>query len=114
MTAHTGSPAAHETSPAPAGVRTYAIPFERVWQAALALAQGGLRGWHVLQADDYEGVIVAQVRAGLLRRSTHAVVVRIGLDADGQTRVAGTGPHPAARRHTARFLQALDQALLRR
>jgi hypothetical protein len=25
--------------------RTYAVPFEHVWQAARSLAGGGLRGW---------------------------------------------------------------------
>ena len=36
--------------------RTYAIPFETVWQAVVGLAGGGLRGWSIESADDQIGV----------------------------------------------------------
>lgn len=66
--------------------RTYAIPFEDVWQAALHIAGGGARGWRVVHSDDEAGLITAEVTTLLLRR-VHDATIRIVLDEDAQTRV---------------------------
>ena len=39
--------------------RTYAVPFEDVWAAAIALANGGLRGCSLKRANDRDGIIIA-------------------------------------------------------
>jgi hypothetical protein len=95
--------------------RTYAIPFEDVWQAALRLAGGRLRGWSTVDSDDHEGTITAVSRG--LGGAIHDVVVRIGLDADAQTFVEAevTARKPGtdfgrAKRRLRRFLCALDSA----
>lgn len=95
--------------------RTYAIPFERVWQAALAIAR---RRWKVTATDDIEGVIRAEARTPVFR-FTDDVVLRIGLDADGQTRAdmesasrVGRGDLGTNARRVRRFFRALDRALL--
>lgn len=79
-----------ETDPAAADPRlrgrTYAIPFERVWQGAVDLADGGLPRWTLIRADDEEGVIEAECRS-LVFRVVDDVRVEIGLDENGQTRV---------------------------
>jgi len=97
--------------------RTYAIPFERVWYAALGLADGGLRGWRVMRADDEAGTIQAESRTPVFR-FVDDVDVEVGLDANGQTRVdlrsasrvgkADLGRNP---RTIGRFLTRLDRAL---
>jgi hypothetical protein len=66
--------------------RTYAIPFDRVWNAALRLCGGGLKHWSLVSADDMAGVIRARALTRLFRRP-HDVRVTIGLDENGQTRV---------------------------
>lgn len=95
--------------------RTYAVPFEDVWQAALALAGGrlrGFRGWAVASADDHDGVIGATARGAL--SGEHDIDIRIGLDADAQTFVdvevvARRGPDLGrSRRRLLRFLRSLD------
>jgi hypothetical protein len=98
--------------------RTLAIPFEDVWQAALALADGGLRGWRLLHADDREGVIAAEAK-GLIRRAIDDVEIRVALDSDAQTRidafsVARRGRHDfgANARRLRSFFQRLDKAVL--
>ena len=97
--------------------RTYAIPFEAVWQASIGLGGGGLRGWSIASANDQTGVIKANVRAGMI---SPEVVVRvdIGLDRNAQTRVdlAATsrterGDLGRSRRLVARFLKNLDRRL---
>jgi hypothetical protein len=95
--------------------RTYAIPFEDVWQATLRLVRGRLRGWSLEFADDREGVVNALVAAPL--RRLHGVVeVRISLDPDAQTRVDASAATPAAyhdlginARRLHRLFQALDR-----
>lgn len=95
--------------------RTYAIPFEDVWQAALRLAAGGLSGWTLRTHDDADGLIRARTHG--LGGTMHAIVVRIFLDADAQTRVdaeaVAEGPRDfgAARRRLRRFFTALDRAV---
>lgn len=95
--------------------RTYAIPFEQVWRAALALARGGLTGWTSGSADDHEGVIRASAHSRLA--GAHDITIRISLDADAQTRVdaevtplkPGSDFGRAARRIRT-FYHALDDA----
>lgn len=97
--------------------RTYAIPFERVWQTARALAGGGLRRWRIVSSDDQEGVINAE-SSTLLFRFVDDVVIRITLDADAQTRVdmtsrsrKGAFDLGANARRTGSFFRALDRKL---
>lgn len=97
--------------------RTYAIPFEQVWQAARALAGGGLRGWSIIEEDDYEGVITAESRT-LVWRFVDDVVIRIVLDHDAQTRVDMTSASRKGgidfgtnARRISKFFRALDSRL---
>jgi hypothetical protein len=98
--------------------RTYAIPFEQVWQAALHLASGGLRRWHMVHSDDYEGIINAEAKT-LFLRFVDDVEIRVWLDDDAQTRVdlvsasrKGKADFGTNARRIARFLRALDKRLL--
>ncbi len=95
--------------------RTYAIPFEHVWSAALTLARRR-RGWTLLHADDLEGVIRAEARTAL--RFVDDVEIRIRLDDNAQTRVdlssasrVGVGDLGKNPRRIGKFLRALDRAL---
>ena len=95
--------------------RTYAIPFARVWDAAHALAAEGLRGWKLIDHDDYEGVMNAEAHSLMWRRAG-IVEIRIRLDENAQTRVdLRAGPKPgesdfgASARRIARFCRALDE-----
>lgn len=97
--------------------RTYAIPFDRVWNAARGLASGGLRRWQVVESDDYEGVIRATSTTFALR-AVDDVEIRIGLDQDAQTRVdvrsasrKGVADLGTNARRIGRFLRALDKRL---
>ena len=97
--------------------RTYAIPFEDVWQASLDLMDGGLRRWEVLESDDQEGIIRGLVH-GLGARFTSAVTVRITLDADAQTRVDALSASRVGRydlgsnaRRLRKFFRTLDRTL---
>lgn len=99
--------------------RTYAIPFEDVWQAALRLMGGGLKRWEIVESDDQEGIIRG-VAHGRLERSTSNLTVRIVLDANAQTRVDALSASRVARadlglnaRRLHRFFRALDAALER-
>ena len=97
--------------------RTYAIPFDRVWNEAVSLASGGLRRWRVLNADDHEGVIQALATTSIFR-STASVTIRIVLDENAQTRVDARAENVSGRtdlgacaRHIGRFFRALDAAV---
>lgn len=97
--------------------RTYAIPFDAVWTAALHLADGGLARWKVLRADDGAGIIQAEVRPRFWGENGDALI-RVGLDADAQTRVdlvsSSRGRKSdlgTSRRRAIRFFRALDRAL---
>ena len=97
--------------------RTYAIPFEDVWQECLRLVDGGLRGWELREADDEEGVIRGAVR-GLTARFASTLTVRVTLDADAQTRVDALAAARSGRydlgtnvRRLNKFFRALDQGL---
>ena len=99
--------------------RTYAIPFEDVWQGTLRLVRGKLRGWSLEFADDREGVVNALVSSRL--KWLHGVVeVRVGLDADAQTRVDATSATPDVfhdfgtnARRLRKFFQGLDREAAR-
>lgn len=97
--------------------RTYAIPFEEVWRAALELADGGLPRWRVVASDDEEGTIHAESKT-LVFRFVDDVHVRVGLDENGQTRVdlrsasrVGKGDLGRNPRTIGRFLDGLDRIL---
>lgn len=97
--------------------RTYAIPFGIVWEAAVRLAAGGLRGWSVTGSDDTAGIIEARVQ-GLVPRLPAAIVIAISLDDDAQTRVdlSAEAQHRGGdigvnARRIRRFCSALDRAL---
>lgn len=98
--------------------RTYAIPFEDVWNAALFVASVHLRGWRVVSSNDEAGVINAEATT-LLRKKIDDVVVRVSLDRDAQTRVdaraaarEGRGDWGRNARRLKRFFHALDRAVV--
>ncbi|MDZ7780852.1 MAG: hypothetical protein U5R14_13105 [Gemmatimonadota bacterium] len=97
--------------------RTYAIPFDRVWKAARGLADGGLRRWSLVRDDDREGTLEARSRTWPLGR-VDEVMVSVGLDENGQTRVdlrcRRIGDQVVQRRHprlVRTFFARLDRAL---
>ena len=97
--------------------RTYAIPFEDVWQASVRLCGGGLRGWSVLSADDQRGVIEAISKTLVFGREDD-VRVDMRLDENAQTRVdlwsasqKGRANLGRNRRVIGRFLRRLDRRL---
>lgn len=97
--------------------RRYAIPFDRVWAAALELIEGRRPGWTVIGADDQTGVIQAESRTRVFR-FVDDVGLRIGLDEDGQTRVDLTSRSRVGKwdlgtnaRRIRRFLDDLDRQL---
>jgi hypothetical protein len=97
--------------------RTYAIPFETVWQGVVSLAGGGLRDWSIASADDQIGVVTAHARGGLLRPAID-VRISVRLDHNAQTRVdifARTYGERhdlgRSRRLIARFTRQLDRKL---
>jgi hypothetical protein len=97
--------------------RTYAIPFEAVWQASVGLAGGGQRGWSLESTDDQRGVIEASVRGGGLSVEV-GVRIAVSLDENAQTRVdveassrSGRSDLGRSRRLVIRFLRRLDKRL---
>lgn len=97
--------------------RTYSIPFDPVWRAAVELAGRGLPRWSVVREDDGPGVIHAEVKP-LLWGENSDVLLRIGLDGNGQTRVdmvassRGKGRDwGVSRRRVVSFFTALDRRL---
>ena len=97
--------------------RTYAVPFDRVWQSARKLASGGLRRWQLIDADDYEGLIRATATT-LTLRMVDDVVIHISLDEDAQTRVdmrsssrKGFADLGTNARRIGSFFRALDKEL---
>lgn len=97
--------------------RTYAVPFEDVWQVASELMDGGINRWELVESDDREGILRGTAGA-LLARFASAVTIRITLDPDAQTRVDGLAASRSARadlgsnaRKLRRFFTALDQGL---
>jgi hypothetical protein len=97
--------------------RTYAIPFERVWNASLDVCRGSARGWEVTIADDQNGVIQAVTPKRLLG-AVADVTVRVTLDENAQTRVDvestsrdSTRDLGSNRKRIQRFVSALDRKL---
>ncbi|MDE2654472.1 MAG: DUF1499 domain-containing protein [Gemmatimonadota bacterium] len=97
--------------------RTYAIPFGIVWDAAVRLTGGGLRGWATAGLDEMAGIVEARVR-GVVLRLPARVVITVSLDDNAQTRVdvAAEGKHRggdlgANARRIRRFCSALDRAV---
>lgn len=97
--------------------RTYAVPFEEVWQAATKLVGGELKRWEILEADDQEGLIRGTAH-GMMERFTSGITVRITLDADAQTRVDAMSASRSGRaglgingRRLIRFFNRLDRAV---
>lgn len=97
--------------------RTYAIPFEDVWQLSLALIGGELDGWKHLEADDEEGIIRGAAGGGI-DRFRSAVTVRVTLDYNAQTRVDALSASRVGRadfglnaRRLHRFFRELDRRL---
>lgn len=96
--------------------RTYAIPFDRVWNTACAQIEDA-RGWQVLEADDHVGSIVATATT-LAFRFVDDVSLRIRLDENAQTRVdmtsrsrKGKGDWGRNVRRINRFMRRLDRRL---
>lgn len=96
--------------------RSYGVPFARVWDAAVEVAQR-TRGWTIVSSDPRGGEIVAEARTAVWK-FTDDVWVRLSLDEDGQTRVdmasasrKGGGDLGANARRIARFLRTLDARL---
>jgi uncharacterized protein (DUF1499 family) len=99
--------------------RTYAIPFERVWQAALAIARKK-RLWRITEEDDQEGLIRLEATTPIFR-FVDDVTIHVTLDENAQTRVdmrsasrRGVGDLGKNPRRVGRFFRALDRALQRR
>lgn len=97
--------------------RTYTIRFEDVWQAAITVIRKKLRGWVVVIDNDRVGRIDA-LSTSLLRGIETEVVVTIGLDENGQTRVdlsattrTETRDWGRSRRLIGRFTKKLDREL---
>lgn len=97
--------------------RTYAIPFEDVWQAARHVIMQELQRWTLQSEDDQEGTLRAEAR-GRVRKLTSGIIVHIVLDRDAQTRVDAMSALREGRadlgvnaRRLARFFRLLDRRL---
>ena len=98
--------------------RTYAITFDRVWNASLELAGGGLSRWSLRWWDDEAGAIQASAKT-LVFRLIDDVIIKIRLDEDGQTRVdlssssrtGNRGDLGVNGRRIKKFCRALDKKL---
>ena len=97
--------------------RTYAIPFDAVWSAAMKLAGKDLRRWTLESSDDIAGLIEASSKT-LLFGQQDAVRIEIGLDENAQTRVDMSSMSRSERpdlgrnrRAIGRFLKRLDKTL---
>ena len=97
--------------------RTYTIPFEDVWQAAVGLCDGGIRGWSLIRKNDQTGVVLALVQPGPLSKHVD-IEIHIALDENAQTRTDLTaesrterGDFGRSARLVALFLRELDERL---
>lgn len=96
--------------------RTYGIPFDRVWKAAMAIASDR-RGWTVIRRDDLEGVI--EIEAGTpVFKFVDDLRIRVFLDQNAQTRVDARSASRVGRidlgtnaRRIRRFFKHLDREL---
>ena len=96
--------------------RTYAISFDRVWNAACAQIEGA-RGWQLLEADDQAGLIGATATTPVFR-FVDDVSLQITLDENAQTRVDMTSRSRKGKadlgtnlRRIDRFMRQLDRNL---
>lgn len=96
--------------------RTYAIPFEAVWQACLGVGRD-LPRWSVHRSDDKAGRIQSVVASGALFAAVY-VRIDVGLDQNGQTRVDVEATSASersnfgrSRRMVIRFVSELDKRL---
>lgn len=96
--------------------RTYHIPFARVWDTAVELANHMPR-WHVTKTDEDRGLIQAEAQTRIFK-FTDDVTIRIRLDDNALTRVdmlsasrRGMGDLGSNARRIARFLERLDHRL---
>ena len=94
--------------------RTYAIPFEAVWSAALLLAAEQMPRWDVSSWNDRHGTIQAHAR-GRFSKAPDDIRIRVKLDDFGQTRLdmsvlARKGEEAAVKR-IREFLDALEATL---
>lgn len=97
--------------------RTYSIPFDTVWEASIAVIRKRSRRWTLVLDDDRAGRIDA-LSTSLFRGLETEVVIRIGLDENGQTRVDATSrsrtdirDYGRCRRLIGRFMRKLDREL---
>lgn len=97
--------------------RTYSIRFEDVWQASISVIRRRLRGWTLVLDNDRAGRIDA-LTTTLFGRLETEVVVMVGLDENGQTRVDVTARSRTERRDwgrsrrlIGRFTAKLDREL---
>lgn len=116
VTSHADRPGAVAVDAALMG-RTYAIPFDNVWQALVTLVSGRLRGWTIVFEDAHVGVIEAEVR-NLVRPVPGKAVISMALDANAQTRVDivveasdETGDRKTNAHRLWRLVNALDRML---
>jgi len=96
--------------------RTYAIPFEDVWQVSLSILKEDL-ACSLRLANDRDGIIIAQ-SAAVFPRRIDDVTVSVVLDQDAQTRVdmrsiarEGKADFGGNVRRVARFFELLDRKL---
>lgn len=96
--------------------RTYAIPFESVWQTCLGVGRE-LPRWSVHRSDDKAGRIQSVVASGALFPAVY-VNIDVGLDHNGQTRVDVEATSASersnfgrSRRLVIRFVSELDNRL---
>lgn len=97
--------------------RTYAIPFAVVWTAARKLADGGLRGWKLVETDEEAGMLKAEATTPVFR-FVDDVKIQIALDENAQTRVdmssasrVGKGDLGKNARRVAKFFRSLDREI---
>ncbi len=96
--------------------RTYAIPFDAVWQCCLSVGRE-LPQWSVHRSDDKAGRIQSVVASGMLFPAVY-VGIDVGLDRNGQTRVDVEAKSASersnlgrSRRLVIRFVAELDKRL---
>lgn len=94
--------------------RTYGVPFDAVWKAALRIA-GERRGWTIAYQDDLKGVIEIEATTPVLK-FVDDMEVRIVLDQNAQTRVdarsrsrKGKADFGINARRLRRFFKHLDR-----
>jgi len=97
--------------------RTYSIPFDTVWNAALLVAEEDMRRWDVISWEDRSGIIVIEAHGRFLKR-TDDVRIHVSLDDDAQTRIdltsrsrKGKADLGANARRIGRFFKLLDARL---